>query len=148
MAPIRSYTTVLTLLALPNYHELLLVQPYSSRRSIGHAVVASILKNETIIENAEDVKGVLDMCHVLIKDQKDTGVGMPSHMGTGMRMGGTRQQMHYDADEMAEEQGWIARMIHLFRSDNLENQFRVSRGPFIVLKSRLCDMLSAFTSGP
>jgi hypothetical protein len=34
-----------------------------------------------------------------------------------------RHMAQYDLEEMAEEQGWIARMVHLFRSDNLETQF-------------------------
>lgn len=39
--------------------------------------------------------------------------------------GGGRGQQQYDLEEMAEEQGWIARLVHLFRSDDLEVQFKV-----------------------
>ncbi|KAL8291290.1 hypothetical protein RQP46_002268 [Phenoliferia psychrophenolica] len=129
-APISSYLTVLTLLALPNYEQLLLVQPYATRRSIAHAVVASILKNETVVESPEDVKGVLDLCHVLVRDQRDRalpntpGLGAPQRPGQ-MMGGGGRGQQQYDVEEMAEEQGWIARMVHLFRSDDLEVQFKL-----------------------
>lgn len=31
-----------------------------------------------------------------------------------------------DPREMAEEQGWVARMVHLFQSDDLATQFEVS----------------------
>jgi vacuolar protein sorting-associated protein 35 len=31
-----------------------------------------------------------------------------------------------DLKEMAEEQGWVARMVHLFKSDDLAIQFEVS----------------------
>ncbi len=33
-------------------------------------------------------------------------------------------------EELAEEQGWVARMIHLFRSDDLDTHFQVSGSPF------------------
>ncbi|SCV73229.1 BQ2448_7154 [Microbotryum intermedium] len=129
LSPINSYLTVLTLLALPSYKELLMVQPYPTRRSIGHAIVASILKNETIIDSAEDVKGVLDLCHVLMRDQKDRVVPNPQGLGqrqsSGPLGGGGRGQQSYDVEEMAEEQGWIARMVHLFRANDLEAQFHL-----------------------
>lgn len=119
LAPINSYLTVLTLLALPNFQELLLVQPFLSRRAIGHSVVASILKNETHIADPVDCKGVLDMCHVLVRDQRDAGVGMPTQMGHRQPMA-SRGQQTYDPEEMAEEQGWLARMVHLLHNDDLD----------------------------
>mgnify|MGYP001579303170 CR=1 FL=1 len=129
LAPITSYLTVLTLLALPSYQALLLVQPFATRRSIAHAIVASILKNETVIESPEDVKGVLDLCHVLVRDQRDRALPNSAGLGPtrpGQQLGGGgRGQQQYDVEEMAEEQGWIARMVHLFRSDDLEVQFKL-----------------------
>ncbi|KAI9607341.1 hypothetical protein H4Q26_005859 [Puccinia striiformis f. sp. tritici PST-130] len=88
LAPINSYLTVLTLLALPNFQELLLVQPFLSRRAIGHSV-------------------------------RDAGVGMPTQMGHRQAMG-SRGQQTYDPEEMAEEQGWLARMVHLLHNDDLD----------------------------
>lgn len=153
VSPINSYLTVLTLLALPNYTALLAVQPYGTRRNIANAVVMSVLKNETIMSTPEDVDGVLELCNTLIKDQKDVisqhhqqfvgGPGSsypsqdPRYMQGGQLppgaygQGGHRpphlmnrhQQQMYDYEEMAEEQGWIARAVHLFRSDDLETQF-------------------------
>ncbi|SGY56802.1 BQ5605_C006g04174 [Microbotryum silenes-dioicae] len=129
LAPINSYLTVLTLLALPSYKELLMVQPFPTRRSIGHAIVASILKIETVIDSAEDVKGVLDLCHVLMRDQKDRVVPNPQGLGQRQSSGALgsvgRGQQSYDVEEMAEEQGWIARMVHLFRAHELEAQFHL-----------------------
>jgi hypothetical protein len=45
-----------------------------------------------------------------------------------------QQQQLYDFEEMAEEQGWIARAVHLLRSDDLETQFsllQVARKHFV-----------------
>ncbi|KAF9221315.1 vacuolar protein sorting-associated protein 35 [Gyrodon lividus] len=122
VAPINSYQSVLTLLAIPRYVPLLTQQLFSTRRSIAHSVVSSVLKNETIIETPGDVDGVLDLCHVLIKDQTDA-VG-----GTGVKevKEVRRQGPHsVEREDLAEEQGWVARMVHLFRADSLDVQFEL-----------------------
>jgi vacuolar protein sorting-associated protein 35 len=115
LAPITSYLSVLTLLAIPSYTTLLAAQPYSTRMAIGQAVVSSVLKNNTLIENSEDVSGVLGLCAVLVRDQKDSTAAA-----------GPRGRQAIDYREMAEEQGWVARMVHLFKSDDLAVQFEVS----------------------
>ncbi|WWC58657.1 uncharacterized protein I303_101201 [Kwoniella dejecticola CBS 10117] len=116
LAPITSYLSILTLLAIPSYIPLLSVQPYSTRLSIGQAVVSSVLKNNTLIDTSEDVSGVLGLCAVLVKDQKDSTIG-----------GGApnRRVQQVDLRELAEEQGWVARMVHLFKSDDLATQFEL-----------------------
>jgi vacuolar protein sorting-associated protein 35 len=53
---------------------------------------------------------------------------------------GAPAQQYYDFEEMAEEQGWIARAIHLFRSDDLETQFsllQTARRHFVVGGERI-----------
>lgn len=129
LAPIQNYINVLTLLALPSYEKLLYDQPYASRRSVAHAVVASVLKNETVIDSPEDVKGVLELCHVLVRDQKDRpagpGRGAAAVASPQLGRNGTNAAMAYDREEMAEEQGWIARIVHLFRAEDLGVQFSV-----------------------
>lgn len=129
LAPITSYVSVLTLLAIPNYIPLLSIQPFTTRASIGQAVVASVLKNGTVMETAEDVSGVLGLCAVLVKDQRETSAQttQPGQMGRGQRMG-TQTQIALAGQDLAEEQGWLARMVHLFRSDDLATQFEVSDG--------------------
>ncbi|KAF4623926.1 hypothetical protein D9613_001519 [Agrocybe pediades] len=124
VAPINSYQSVLTLLAIPNYVPLLTKQLFSTRRSIAHSIISSVLKNETIIESPEDVDGVLELCHVLIKDQTDSGA--PPVMN-GQQARDLRRPGPYfvEREEMAEEQGWVARMVHLFRSENLDVQFEI-----------------------
>ncbi|KAL0576891.1 retromer complex subunit Vps35 [Marasmius crinis-equi] len=127
VAPINSYQSVLTLLAIPNYVPLLTKQLFSTRRSIAHSIVASVLKNETIIETPEDVDGVLELCHVLIKDQTDSGAG-GAQAGSGAQPNARdprRQGPYYEREEMAEEQGWVARMVHLFKAESLDVQFEL-----------------------
>ena len=150
LSPTQHYATVLTLLALPSYDSLLAAQPYATRRAVAHAVVASVLKNETVVDAPEDVKGVLALCHVLVRDQRDRPSGAVARGGPGQvpqqqrerdeaglfgaggyggggyRNGaGQGQATAFEREEMAEEQGWIARMVHLFRADDLTIQFQV-----------------------
>ncbi|WWD17800.1 hypothetical protein CI109_102242 [Kwoniella shandongensis] len=115
LAPITSYLSILTLLAIPSYTPLLSAQPYSTRLSIGQAVVSSVLKNNTLIDSSDDVSGVLGLCAVLVKDQKDSTIGG----------GGPRRGQQVDLRELAEEQGWVARMVHLFKSEDLGTQFEL-----------------------
>ncbi|KAH9982074.1 vacuolar protein sorting-associated protein 35 [Lactifluus volemus] len=119
LAPINSYQSVLTLLALPNYVPLLSVQPYVTRRMLAHAIVSSVLKNETVVEDPEDVHGILELCQVLIREQPDAA---PLPPGTGGRRGPFGAS---EREDVAEEQGWIARMVHLFRSESLGTQFEL-----------------------
>lgn len=120
---------MLTLLAIPKYVPLLTKQLFSTRRSIAHSIVSSVLKNETIIESPEDVDGVLELCHVLIKDQSDSGPRGSSGTGAnGSTSNGSirRQPPHFvEREEIAEEQGWVARIVHLFRAESLDVQFEV-----------------------
>jgi len=118
LAPINSYQSVLTLLALPSYATLLQLQAFSTRRSIAHAIVSSVLKNETVIDTPEDVAGVLQLCHVLVKTQPDA---VPSPLAKQMGAG----RVGMDVEEMGEEQGWVARMVHLFRAEDLGVQFEL-----------------------
>ncbi|KAF9446777.1 vacuolar protein sorting-associated protein 35 [Macrolepiota fuliginosa MF-IS2] len=127
VAPINSYQSVLTLLAIPNYVPLLTRQLFSTRRSIAHSIISSVLKNETIIETREDVDGVLELCHVLIKDQSDSAANPNVPNGQQPHVREIRRQGPYfvEREEMAEEQGWVARMVHLFRADSLDVQFEL-----------------------
>ncbi|KIM51553.1 hypothetical protein SCLCIDRAFT_18377 [Scleroderma citrinum Foug A] len=122
VAPINSYQSVLTLLAIPSYVPLLSQQLFSTRRSIAHSVVSSVLKNETIIETPRDVDGVLDLCLVLIKDQSDAAPTPGVSAAKDIR----RQGPHFaERDDVVEEQGWLARMVHLFRAESLDVQFEL-----------------------
>lgn len=92
--------------------------------------MSSVLKNETVVETKEDVDGVLELCHVLVKDQSDEGAAAARAQavnGVGGMKDVRRQGPYFvEREEMAEEQGWVARMVHLFRAESLDVQFEVS----------------------
>lgn len=134
LAPINSYTSALTLLALPSYSLLLATQVYQTRKIVAQAVVSSVLKNETLLSTPEDVDGILDLCSTLVKDQRDAvsstaylhgggggGTYYDGRGGRGLRPGQMPTPSRHDLEEIAEEQGWLARMIHLFRAGEDED---------------------------
>lgn len=126
VAPINSYQSVLTLLALPRYVPLLNQQPFASRRSLAHSIISSILKNETVIEAPEDVDGVLELCRVLIEDQ--TPLPPPPPVDGGyVPNGRPLVRSAADLEQLAEEQGWVARIVHLFRAEQLDVQYELFR---------------------
>ena len=70
---------------------------------------------------------------MLVRDQRDAGAGMgmgagPGSVGPGMSGmgGGMGGRPGMSAEDLAEEQGWVARMVHLFRAEALDVQFEVS----------------------
>lgn len=115
---------------MPNYSPLLTQQTFSTRRSIATSIISSILKNETFLETPEDVSGILDLCHVLVRNQADTGVGMGSS--------GPNKGRGHNMDDLAEEQGWVARMVHLLRAENLEVQNEARHCLYSVVSLCLC----------
>lgn len=128
LAPIQHYSSVLTLLALANYQPLLALQPYTTRQSAAYAVVNSVLKNGTIIDIPEDVHGILDLCDVLLRDQKDAPAITTSQQQNNGYSSGMRQkpvELTFEQEEFIEKQGLLARMIHLFKSDDEDTQFLV-----------------------
>ena len=110
LAPINTYHSALTLLSLKAYDQLLSRQPLSTRMSIGHAVVASILRRNTRVGTVNEVDGILVIC-------KDLVTGTP---------GDDRSATLQLQPPSPEEQGWLARMIHLFASDDASTQLEVS----------------------
>jgi len=135
VVPINSYQSVLTILAIPNYVPLLTQQLFSTRRSIAHSIISSVLKNETIIETPEDADGTLELLHVLIKDQSDSSPNPITSNGQQLHLREIQRQgpNFVGREEVAEEQGWIARMVHLFRAESLDVQYEVCRLSYVSL---------------
>lgn len=85
-----------------------------------------MLKNETVVETPEDVDGVLELCSVLIKDQSDSSGTGANGQAQGSGKTHPPSGAYHEREELAEEQGWVARMVHLFKTDSLGVQFEVS----------------------
>ncbi|EOR02721.1 hypothetical protein E3P77_01551 [Wallemia ichthyophaga] len=110
-APIGSYKSMLTLLALTSYAPLLRMQPYHSRKSVAQDICRALLDSHTIVSDEQDVGDLLDLCAVLISDAPHDATDTDSESDM----------------ELASEQGSLARLIHLFHSDDPPTQFALLR---------------------
>jgi vacuolar protein sorting-associated protein 35 len=116
MAPVRAYFSLFTALALPNFVPLFHQQAYPTRRAVAGELARSLLRNETKIVTPENLDGVLSILSVLIKEGMQTPVNYP---GGPMRRGAV------ETEETIEEQGWLARIVHLIRAADNTTQFQL-----------------------
>lgn len=114
LAPLRSYASLFTALALPHYIPLLSSQSYPTRRSVAGEVIRSILRNKTLITTAENLDRVLQVLRVLIREGMQQPVGYPG----SQRRGG-------ETDETIEEQGLLARLVHLIQAPDNDTQLKL-----------------------
>ncbi|KAL8843305.1 MAG: hypothetical protein Q9170_000163 [Blastenia crenularia] len=116
VAPIKTYFSLFTALALPSFIPLLNAQTYSTRRAVAGEVAQNILRKETRISTSGDLEGVLDILGVLIREGMQQAGGYP---------GVPSQRRTTETDETLMEQGWLARLIHLIRSPDNDVQLKL-----------------------
>lgn len=115
LAPIKKYVSLFTALALPSFIPLLRSQTYPTRRSLAREIADSVIRNQTRISTQENLDAVLEILKVLIKE----GMQQTGYPGGPMRRG-------QETEETLEEQGQLARIVHLVRSDDDDMQLKVS----------------------
>ncbi|KAL4969740.1 vacuolar protein sorting-associated protein 35 [Aspergillus stella-maris] len=115
-APLRSYVSIFTALALPHYLPLLSAQTYPTRRAVAGEIARSLLKNRTLITTTENLDRVLQALRVIIKEGVQQGGGYPGSQRRG------------ESDETIEEQGWLARIIHLLQALDNDTQLKLLQG--------------------
>lgn len=135
-APLLSYVSIFTALALPHYLPLLTSQSYPTRRSIAGEIIRSLLKNKILISSTENLDRVLQTTKVLIKEGIQQSPGYP---------GAQTQRRGGETDETIEEQGWLARMVHLIQAPDNDTQLKV-RSPATIFISHANIVLIASSS--
>lgn len=115
LAPVKSYVSLFTALALPTYIPLLHSQTYPTRRAVAGEIARSLQKNQTKISTLSALEGVLEILKVLIKEGTQQPAGYP----------GVQQRKAIETDETIEEQGWLARIVHLIHSDDNDTQYKL-----------------------
>ncbi len=116
LAPIKAYVSLFTALALPKYVPLLHSQTYPTRRAVAGEIAQSMLKKQTKISTVEHLEGLLEILKVLVREGMQQSGGYP----------GVQQRRGMETDETIEEQGWLARIVHLIQSSDNDTQFKVS----------------------
>lgn len=113
LAPLQSYVSIFTALSLPQYVPLVHSQTYPTRRAVAGEVARTLLKDLTKISTLSGLDGVLEILKVIIKEGSQAPAGYP----------GVQQRRPLETDETIEEQGWLARIVHLVHSDDNDTQF-------------------------
>lgn len=115
LAPMKSYISMFTALSLPTYIPLLHSQTYPTRRAVAGEIARSLYRNQTKISTPSALEGVLEILKVLIKEGTQQPAGYP----------GVQQRKGVETDETIEEQGWLARIVHLIHSDDNATQYKL-----------------------
>ncbi|KOS21740.1 Vacuolar protein sorting-associated protein 35 [Escovopsis weberi] len=114
-APLNRYVSIFTALSLPTYVPLFQVQSYPTRRAVAGGIVRGLLKDQTKISKSEQLEHVLDVMSVLIREGTQVPQGYPA----------ATQRRPVETDETIEEQGWLARMVHLLQAEDNDTQFKL-----------------------
>jgi vacuolar protein sorting-associated protein 35 len=75
------------------------------------------MRNQTYITSVENLESSLEILKVLIREGIQQATGYP---------GGPIQRRAQETEETIEEQGWLARIVHLIRGKDNDTQFKVS----------------------
>ncbi|KAF3766858.1 vacuolar protein sorting-associated protein 35 [Cryphonectria parasitica EP155] len=115
-APLKRYVSIFTALSLPMYVPLFQSQTYPTRRAVAGEVARTLLKNQTPIETTTQLENVLGVLSVLVKEVSQAQPGYP---------GAPARARTVETDETMEEQGWLARLVHLLAAENNDTQFKL-----------------------
>ena len=83
------------------------------------------MRNKTPITSVENLESVLEILKVLVREGIQQAQGYP---------GGPIQRRAQETEETIEEQGWLARIVHLIHGKDNDTQFKVG---LAMLLSRL-----------
>jgi vacuolar protein sorting-associated protein 35 len=114
-APLNRYISIFTALSLPTYVTLFQAQTYPTRRAVAGGVARALLKNQTKISKPDQLEHVLEVLAVLIKEGTQAPQSYP----------GAPQRRAMETDETMEEQGWLARIVHLLHGEDNDTQFKL-----------------------
>jgi vacuolar protein sorting-associated protein 35 len=115
LSPVKAYSSIFTAIALPHFIPLLHAQPYPTRRAVAGEVVRTLLKEQITIDTPANLTSVLEVLRVLIKEGAQTSA----------QYSGPVHRKAAETEETLEEQGWLARLVHLINSDVNGIQFAV-----------------------
>jgi vacuolar protein sorting-associated protein 35 len=76
------------------------------------------MRNQTYIASVENLESVLEILKVLIREGIQQAQGYP---------GGPIQRRAQETEETIEEQGWLARIVHLIHGKDNDTQFKVGK---------------------
>ena len=135
LSPIRTYFSLFTALALPHYLPLFSSQTYSTRRAVAGEVARRMIRHRVQITTQANLESILSVLKVLIKE----GISQP-----GAYPGLSNRSRGGETDETLEEQGWLARIVHLIHASDNDSQFRVSKRSFFPRTIPILNVCSSY----
>ncbi|KAJ2075395.1 retromer complex subunit Vps35, partial [Coemansia sp. S100] len=119
LGPLRAYPNPLKVLELGNYGPLLESQAERTRKSVAVALLTAILQRNTTMATEEEVAGIVRLCASLMSRAPEAQSAALGHTSASdMPYPGTP----FDEDDLAEEQGLLARLVHLIRGPDVVSQ--------------------------
>ncbi|KAJ2888014.1 retromer complex subunit Vps35 [Coemansia asiatica] len=139
LGPLRAYANPLKVLELTNYGPLLESQAERTRKSVAVALLTAVLQRNTIMTTKEEVSGITRLCASLINKpggnpQQSSirdipGANSPAanrrpsgYYGSGAAAEQTYSDTPLEEEDLAEEQGLLARLVHLIRGPDVISQ--------------------------
>ncbi|KAL3108030.1 hypothetical protein niasHT_018192 [Heterodera trifolii] len=124
--PIEQYNNVVTLLQLRSFGEVIQLLDRRGQRQIAAFLIQNAIENETRIGTEEDVEKFFRLIDSLLADQLEgqtqrVSLVGGSEDGEGLTNGGADDQ-----EDFEEEQGLVAKLVHLVHNDDLETHFKLT----------------------
>ena len=101
--PIDSFKSTLDVFDLSNYKLVLATMDHIGRKNVSVYITNAIINKEQRIPQPKQVEALLDLISPLIVDQADA------------------EPARFDEEDFVEEQGLVARVIHLFQAEQQES---------------------------
>ncbi|KAJ1878253.1 retromer complex subunit Vps35, partial [Kickxella alabastrina] len=131
LGPLRAYANPLKVLELANYGSLLEAQTERTRKSVAVALLTAILQRNTTMSTKEEVAGITRLCASLITKSSGSQLGslgdLSANKGKLANTNSGAAESSYastplDEDDIAEEQGLLARLVHLIHGPDVISQ--------------------------
>ncbi|KAJ1820578.1 retromer complex subunit Vps35 [Coemansia sp. RSA 2598] len=138
LGPLRAYANPLKVLELTNYGPLLESQTERTRKSVAVALLTAVLQRNTTMTTKEEVSGITRLCASLINKPGNLQQGgiadipgasgsdgnqrTSGHYGSGAVAEQTYSGTPLEEEDLAEEQGLLARLVHLVRGSDVTAQ--------------------------
>ncbi|RWW77250.1 hypothetical protein BHE74_00014595 [Ensete ventricosum] len=106
-APLEKYKDISTALNLPNYPRVMDHLDNATNKVMSAIIIQNIMKNNTCISTADKVDTLFELIKGLVKDTDEA------------------QDDELDEEDFKEEQNSVARLIHMLRTDDAEEMFKI-----------------------
>ncbi|CAI5441091.1 unnamed protein product [Caenorhabditis angaria] len=100
--PIDEYKNVLKLSELPEFLKVLNYFDYRGKCNTSSYIIQNLLDEQTFLKNDQEIQAVFQLIEALLKEHAEADC---------------------EAEDFAEEQNLVARLVHMIRADDVDSQF-------------------------